>query len=168
MADYFLPFNYPWSSSKEELLKSSWLFSFHLCDRRQYPGVLKDPKNAFVRVFWSVPIKVNYTTCTRSFSLYIRQTPEDFLVSVWKRQLNFDEFVTKIIIHLWVNIAFAHLSYYTAYHGRDGPIKITNAAEFPELQETFLRGAEEVGDKRTDVNGKEQKGMSDFKNMFHF
>ncbi len=26
----------------------------------QYSGVLKDPKNAFVRVFWSVPIKVKY------------------------------------------------------------------------------------------------------------
>ncbi len=60
------------------------------------------------------------------------------------------------------NLALFLPIFHTAYHGRDGPIKITHAAEFPELQETFLRGAEEVGDKRTDVNGKEQKGMSDF------
>ncbi len=44
------------------------------------------------------------------------------------------------------------------YHGASGPVKVVDAAETPELTDTILAAAQEIGDKITDVNGKNQIG----------
>ena len=46
------------------------------------------------------------------------------------------------------------------YHGFSGPVKVTDAAETPEITEAILKVAQEIEEYPADVNGKEQIGKA--------
>ncbi len=48
--------------------------------------------------------------------------------------------------------------YFTGYHGKDGPLSVTDSFATPKATYAFLRAAEELGHRERDLNGEEQMG----------
>ena len=50
----------------------------------------------------------------------------------------------------------------TGFHGKDGPISVSDSFATPKATEMFIRAAEELGYKKRDLNGEDQFGKLSF------
>ncbi len=71
-------------------------------------------------------------------------------------QISFDSGVFLGITGLFIAIN-SHLSV-PGYHGTSGPTKVTDADDTPEIVDALVKAGQEIGERATDYNGKEQKG----------